>query len=207
MKKTVKIALALLMATIWAFPQAKAEFRWGPTAGAVFSNLHFKQDLMKIDGATGPAVGVLGEMMFPGLGFGVDISALYSMQGATMHLGDRYIWAVDGMGTRRSYLHTLSIPVDLRFKWTRMNGLEDYIAPFVFGGPVFDFHVAHNKIEAMKYAIGSVGIQAGLGVELKKQWQIQASYVWGMTYAMKAVKLIDYSAKSSYWNLRVAYLF
>ena len=207
MKKTVRIAIASLLAILWLAPAAKAEFRWGPTAGAVFSNLQFKQDLMEVNGATGAAAGVVGEMMFPGIGFGIDISALYSMQGATLHLGDREIWAADGFGTRRSYLHTLSIPVDLRFKWTRLNGLEDIIAPFVFGGPVFDFHVAHNSIDAMKYAIGSVGIQAGLGVELKKRWQLQASYVWGMTYAMKATKLIDYSAKSSYWNVRVAYLF
>lgn len=207
MKRNIRIAALLLLALVWIVPAARAEFRWGPTAGAVFSNLHFKQDLMQVDGAAGPTVGVAGEMMFPGIGFGIDVSALYSMQGATLHLGERHIWAVDGFGTRRSYLHTLSIPVDLRFKWTRMNGLEDYIAPYVFGGPVFDFHFAHNDIDAMKYAVGSVGLQAGFGVELKKQWQIQGSYVWGMTYAMKAVKLIDYSAKSSYWTVRITYLF
>ena len=88
-----------------------------------------------------------------------------------------------------------------------MNGLEDYIAPYVFGGPVFDFHVGHNRLKAMEYAFGSIGIQAGLGAELYKRWQIQGSYVWGMTYAMKAVKLLDFSGRCSYWSVRVAYLF
>ena len=40
------------------------------------------------------------------------------------------------------YLHMLEIPLHLRFKWTRMNGLEDYIAPFVYGGP--DFSIVSN---------------------------------------------------------------
>ena len=84
MKKTVRIAIASLLAILWLAPAAKAEFRWGPTAGAVFSNLQFKQDLMEVNGATGAAAGVVGEMMFPGIGFGIDISALYSMQGLSL---------------------------------------------------------------------------------------------------------------------------
>lgn len=186
---------------------ARAEFRWGPTAGAAFTTLTFKQDLIKIDNTVGPMAGVMGELMFPGIGFGVDIGAMYSMQGARLHLGDKKIWAVDGYGTERSMLHTLSIPVNVRFKWTRMNGLEETIAPYVFGGPVFDFTVGHSKLDAMNYAVGAIGLQAGLGVELLKRWQLQASHVWGMTYVMKATKLQDFSARERYWTLRVAYLF
>ena len=163
---------------------ARAEFRWGPAVGIDISNLKFKQDLISTGKIVGPQAGVQGEMMFPGIGFGID-----------------------GYGQETSYLHTLSIPVDLRFKWTRMNGLEDYIAPYVFGGPVFDFHLGHNSLKAMNYAFGSIGMQAGLGVELWKRWQVQGSYVWGLTYAMKAVKLIDFSGRCSYWTVRVAYMF
>ena len=144
--------------------------------------------------------------MFPGIGFGIDISAFYSMQGGSMDLGRWPIWSKE-YGNDKSLLHTLSVPIDLRFKWTRMNGIEDYIAPYVFGGPVFDFHIGHNRLKAMEYAFGSIGLQAGLGVELYKRWQVQGSYVWGMTYAMKAVKLLDFSGRCSYWSVRVAYMF
>lgn len=186
---------------------ARAEFRWGPTLGAGFTTLKFKQDLIKVDNTVGPMAGVQGEMMFPGIGFGIDIGAMYSMQGARLHLGEKKIWAVDGYGTERAMLHTLSIPLNLRFKWTRMNGVEDMIAPYIFGGPVFDFTIGHSKLDAMEYAGGSVGLQAGFGVELFKRWQIQGSHVWGMTYALKAVKLQDFSAREDYWTVRLTYLF
>lgn len=199
------LAVAIIAAA--ASLTAKGEFRWGATAGVDFTNLIFKQDLIKIGKTLGPTLGVQGEMMFPGIGFGIDIGAIYSMQGAWLHLGDKRIWAVDGYGKERSYLHTLSIPINLRFKWTRMNGIEDYIAPFVFGGPVFNFTIAHNKLKAMEYPGGSIGVQAGLGFELFKRWQIQAAHVWGMTYAIKAVKLQDFSARERYWTVRATYFF
>lgn len=206
MKQNIRLFAVAIIAAVAAFA-AKGEFRWGPTAGVDFTNLIFKQDLIQVDKTVGPTLGVQGEMMFPGIGFGIDIGAMYSMQGARLHLGDKRIWAVDGYGTERSYLHTLSIPVNLRFKWTRMNGIEDYVAPFVFGGPVINFTVAHNKLKAMEYAGGSIGVQAGLGVELWKRWQLQAAHVWGMTYALKAVKLQDYSARERYWTVRATYFF
>lgn len=206
MKHNLRLLAVTIIAAAAALA-AKGEFRWGPTAGVDFTNLIFKQDLIKIDKTVGPTLGVQGEMMFPGIGFGIDIGAMYSMQGARLHLGDKRIWAADGYGTERSYLHTLSIPLNMRFKWTRMNGFEDYLAPFVFGGPLINFTVAHNKLKAMEYAGGSIGVQAGLGVEVLKRWQIQAAHVWGMTYAMKAVKLQDYSARERYWTVRATYFF
>lgn len=206
MKHNLRLFAVAIIAAV-ASLAAKGEFRWGATAGVDFTNLIFKQDLIKVDKTIGPTLGVQGEMMFPGIGFGMDIGAMYSMQGATLHLGEKHIWAVDGYGKERSYLHTLSIPLNLRFKWTRMNGLEDYVAPFVFGGPIFNFIVAHNKLKAMEYAGGSIGLQAGMGFEIKKRWQIQGAYVWGMTYSLKAVKLQDFSARERYWTARVTYFF
>ena len=201
--KIFLIAAAMILGAV----AARAEFRWGPTAGVNLSTLNFSQELFSVDRSVGEVAGITGEMMFPGIGFGIDIGAMYSMQGATLNLGRWPIWAVDGYGKERCYLHTLSIPVDLRFKWTRMNGIEDYVAPFVFGGPVFNFTVAHNKLDAMDYAVGSIGVQAGLGFEVMRRWQIQGSYVWGMTYALKAVKLQDFSARERYWTLRATYFF
>ena len=206
MKKISRlIAVVILLAGFASV--AKAEFRWGATAGVNITSLDFKQDLFKVTDGVGPVLGVQGEMMLPGIGFGFDVGAMYSMQGGGMNLGQWPIWEADGYGKEHSYLHTLSIPLDVRFKWTRMNGFEDYLAPFVFGGPIFNFTVAHNKMRAMDYAGGSIGIQAGLGVELFKRWQLQGSYVWGMTYVMKAAKLQDYSARERYWTVRAVYFF
>lgn len=186
---------------------ARAEFRWGPTAGVSLTNLNFSQDLFSVDRSIGPVAGVMGEMMFPGIGFGIDIGALYSQEGATLHLGERKIWAVDGYGNERAYLHYLQIPINLRFKWTRMNGFEDTLAPYVFGGPSVSILCGKSDIKAIDYAGGCIGVQAGVGVELFRRWQIQGQYMWGMTYALKMAKLNDDSARGGNWQIRVSYLF
>lgn len=204
--KNIRYVIVALAVAFTALA-GRAEFRWGPTAGVSITTLDFKQDLFKVDRSVGPAVGVMGEMMFPGIGFGIDIGALYSTQGATLHLGDRKIWAVDGYGTERSYLHMVQIPIDLRFKWTRMNGFEDTLAPYVFGGPTISILAGHNNLKALDYTAGSIGLQCGVGVELFRHWQLQGQYTWGMTFATKMAKLVDDSARTDFWQIRVTYLF
>lgn len=186
---------------------ANAEFRWGPTAGVNLSTLKFSQGLFSVDKSIGEVAGVTGEMMFPGIGFGVDISAMYAQEGATLNLGERKMWASEGYASPRVYLHYLQIPVNLRFKWTRMNGFEDTLAPYVFGGPSISILCGHSSVKAIDYAAGCIGLQAGVGVELKRHWQIQGQYMWGMTYGLKMNKLTDYSGLSRVWQIRVAYMF
>ncbi|RXE73701.1 porin family protein [Muribaculaceae bacterium Isolate-013 (NCI)] len=201
--KIFLIAAAMILGAV----AARAEFRWGPTAGVNLSTLNFSQELFSVDRSVGEVAGITGEMMFPGIGFGVDFSALYSQEGATLHLGERRIWAVDGYKSPRAYLHYLSIPINLRFKWTRMDGFEETLAPYVYGGPTISILCGHSGIKAIDYAAGSIGLQAGVGVELKRHWQIQGQYMWGMTYGLKMKKLTDFSARSGVWQLRVAYMF
>lgn len=205
MKRFFKISLLVMMLAVSV--GASAQFRYGVTAGADLTTLKFKQTLFDIDRSVGYTAGVQGELMFPGIGFGIDVAGLYTQRGATLHLGQREIWASDGYGNERSYLHYFEIPINLRFKWTRMAGLEDYIAPFVYGGPSFSFLVAHNRIKALEYAGCDLGVQCGLGFEILRRWQVQAGYCWGMTYAMKTVKLGDFSARNRTWSMRVTYFF
>lgn len=197
------IALAGLLGTT----DATAQFRWGPTAGIDITSLKFKQDLFAVDNSVGFQVGAQGEMMFPGIGFGIDFAALYSHKGAKMDLGSREIWASAGYGRENLHLHYLEIPVNLRFKWTRMSGFEDYVAPYVFGGPTFGFHLGHSRLKAFEYAGGDLGVQCGLGFEVLRRWQVQGSYTWGMTYAIKAKQLLDFSARNRAWQIRVTYFF
>lgn len=199
--------LLISLALIFCASGAKAEFRYAATAGANYSSLKFKQDLAPIDHVAGPRAGVTGELMFPGIGIGLRLGAFYSMKGAKADLGQRKIWYIDGFRNQSLYMHTLEIPVNLEFKWTRMNGIEDYIAPLVFGGPVFDFTIAHSKCSAMEYPLGSIALRAGGGFQLFKRWQLTAAYTWGMTYAIKAVKLENFSAQNRYWNVSLSYFF
>ncbi|MCM1370190.1 MAG: PorT family protein [Candidatus Amulumruptor caecigallinarius] len=200
-----KIILLLIFAAVAV--SASAKFRWGPTLGANFSDYHWKQDLVGTEMTPGFSAGLQGELMIPGIGFGIDMGLKYVNRGGKVHFGDQYIWSSSGIGVVDLRLHTIQVPINLRFKWTRMNGIENYVAPFLFAGPQFNFNVANTKCEAVKKAGASVGIQCGLGFELFKRYQISAGYVWDVTYDVETIKLDNFSARLQGWLVDVAVLF
>ncbi|MCM1310013.1 MAG: PorT family protein [Bacteroides sp.] len=206
----MKKLLAILAIAI-ALPAA-AQFRYGPQVGLNFSTMKFKQDLISVDQAAGPSADLLCEFIFTNFGVGIDFGIGYSMTGAFVNLGEKPVWSLNGFGREHVMLHNLHIPLHIRFKWTKLQGLEDYIAPIVYGGPEFDIQVGHSRIrsngqQAFKYSGGDFALGCGLGVELLKHWQLTAGYTWGMTYALKTRQLDDFSARWQGWNVRVAYLF
>lgn len=145
--------------------------------------------------------------MIPGIGFGVDFGLRYANRGGRVAFGDQYVWSSDGIGTVDLRLQTIQIPVNLRFKWTRMNGIENYVAPFVYAGPEFNFNVANTKCDAVKRAGASVGLGVGLGAELFKRYQLSGGYVWDVTYDVKTHKLDEFSARLEGWVVNFAVLF
>ena len=186
---------------------AYAQFRIAGIAGANIADLNFKQDLVTVSQTVGYTAGLQAEMMFPGIGFGIDLGLLYNQLGAKVNLGEKKIWNTLGFGEENVRLHYLQIPFHLRFKWTRMQGLEEKIAPFVFGGPDFTILMGHSNASAFKCAGGELGVTAGLGFEILRNWQVSGSYTWGMTYALKTILLDDFSARNRQWTFRVAYFF
>lgn len=209
-----KIIILLAAAILLCAPASRADFRYAPVIGFNITNLKFHQDLVQIQSMPSAQAGIECELMFPGLGFGMDFGLIYNQLGAKVNLGERRIWAVDGFGKPTVLLHTFQVPLHLRFKWTRMNGLEDYIAPFVYGGPEFTILAFHNKVTGnpgvanpFKYTGGDLGLNVGGGFELLRRWQVSFQYTWGMTYLLKTVKLDNYSARSRQLSVRVAYYF
>ena len=190
--------LLLLMASTLT---AGAQFRYAPILGYNNTDLNFNQKLITVKSVSAFRAGVTGELMFPGLGFGLDIGAIYSLDGAKVNLGEKEVWASSGYGNERLFLHNLEIPVNLKFKWTRMQGLEDYIAPYVYGGPTFSFLLAHNNVKAFDYNVLTVGLQAGIGFEIFKVWQIQGEYNWGISTQVRTIKLDDFAAKNRRWSI------
>lgn len=197
----------ILAALLLAAPMASAQFRWGATAGVNFNTMKFKQDLFDVSQGFGESAGIRGELMFPGIGFGIETGLMYEQRGASLNLGDKLIWSSQGYGKERIYIHSIDIPFNLKFKWTRLQGAEDYIAPFVFGGPILSIQAGHSKCRAIEYSGGEVAVVAGIGAEIYKNWQVAASYTWGMTYALKMRLLTDLSARNRTWDIRVTYFF
>lgn len=190
-----------------AFVTANAEFRWGPQVGVNISTLNFKQELLTVGQSAGCDVGVVGELMFPGIGFGIDLGLNYSMHGAKVNLGEKKIWASEGYGNEQLYLHTLQIPINLKFKYTRLNGIERTIAPFVYGGPVFSFNLSHSDVKAFEFPGGSMLLQCGLGAELFRRFQISGGYYWGVTYEARTLKLENFSCRPQGWTVKLTWLF
>lgn len=203
MRKYLFTLLALLAVAL----PASAEFRWGPQIGYNYSDFYWKQDLVTSKGTSGFQAGVVGEVMIPGIGFGIDFGLLYSMHGGKVNFGERPVWSTGGFGNEMIRLHQINVPFHIRFKYTRFGGFERLLAPFAYAGPTFDFTVGHSKKTPLEYPEGSVGIQVGLGAEIIQRLQISVGYTWGVTYEMRTVKLDNFSARSQRWNVNVAWLF
>jgi hypothetical protein len=201
------LTLLILVCAFFGSYSANAQFRYGPAVGVNISSLKFKQDLISVDKAVNYTAGIQGEMMFPGIGFGLDLGLLYEQLGANVNLGEKTIWASQGFGRERVYLHYIQIPFHLKFKYTNLNGLEDYIAPFVSGGPDFTLLAAHGSDKAFNYSGGELGLSVAVGAELYRNWQVSAGYTWGMTYSLKTQLLENFSARNRAWNVKVAYFF
>lgn len=202
MKRILLSLVALIVAVA-----ASAEFRWGPTAGVNFTTYKYSQELFVIDHSVGGGAGVMGELMFPGIGFGIDFGLNYNLHGAKLHLDDKKVWESDGYGIEQSYLHTIEIPISVRFKYTNLNGIERIVAPYVYGGPIFSIIAGQNELDALDYSGGSIMLQCGVGAELFERLQISGGYYWGMTYETMTKKLDDFSSRSQGWRINLTYLF
>lgn len=184
-----------------------AKFRCGPTVGANFDHYHWKQKLVSSDQLVGFDAGLQCELMIPGIGFGVDFGLRYLYRGGKVGFGDQYVWSSDGIGNTDLRMHTIQVPANLRFKYTRLNGIENIIAPFVYGGPRFNFNCANSKCDAIDRYNFSLGLGCGLGVELYKKFQISAGYDWDVTDVVETHKLDDFSARLRGWVIDFAVLF
>lgn len=206
MKKLLTLALTAIL-LLGCAQTGHAEFRWGPTLGMTYNHPRFKQILFPTQDKMGFAAGVTGENIFPGIGIGMTLGLEYQMRTHGLDLGDREIWASQGLGHVDLRMSYIALPIHLRWKWTRLNGLEEKIAPFIYGGPTIGFMVGHSKLKPFTFAHGDVNLDCGFGLELFRRLQISGGYSFGMTYAYKAKILTNFSARTNFWTVRVAYFF
>lgn len=203
MKKILPILLI-----VFGIFSASAELRWGIAAGSDVSSFFWKQDIVHTHHKAGFNAGVMSEIMIPGIGFGVDLGVRYNQHCANANFGEFPIWKEDATGlTQDITVRAIQIPVNLRFKWTKMDGLEKYVAPFAYAGPVFSFTLNNSAKTILEHPAGNVGVQVGAGGEFFEHLQLSAGYFWGLSYEIRTIKLDNYSARPQGWNINLAYLF
>ena len=207
MKKSIISIVIMCVALLSASTVSAQKSRWGVMVGADMTDLEFDQNLFSVNQNVGGTLGVMGELILPGVGFGFDAGLLYTMRGAELNLGEKPVWASQGYGKENCMLHYIEIPIHLKLKYNRLNGFENVLMPMVFVGPEFSFLVAHSDLQAMKYPAGEFGLNVGFGVEIKRKVQVAASYCKGMSYALKTKELDDFIAKNKTWKVTCTYLF
>ncbi len=204
--KFLIISVALLSA-ISSFAQPVR--RWGVTVGGNYNEIHFKQtDIFESDRMFGGSVGITGDMMIPGVGFGIDGSILYTLRQGRLHLGDRRIWESQGLGNEVARQHYIDVPINLKFRYSKLGGLESTLMPFIYAGPTFSFLVGHNKVgDALKYTPVNVLLHAGIGVELFNKVQVSGGYSFSVGQNLGTKLLDDHVAKHRTWFIQATYFF
>lgn len=198
--------LVTLVAALVAMA-ACAESRWGVTAGANYNDMHFKQsDIFESGHMVGGEVGVMGELIAPGIGFGIDGAVLYSMRGGKLHLGDKRAWAAQGVGTENAILHYIDVPIALKLKYHNLGGFENTLMPIIFAGPTISFLAGHsNCADQLSYKTVSASLNMGLGVEIKNRVQVKAGYQFGLGESVRTKLLDEHIAKNRTWFLTATY--
>ena len=123
-------------------------------------------------------------------------------------MGDREVWKSLGLGDENVMLHYIDVPVLLKFKYMRMNGFENTLAPIAYGGPVFSFLAGHSKVNnEIDYNTFNIGVRAGVGVELFNKVQVSVNYTFSIGEALRTRLLDSHGAKNRCWGITAVYLF
>ncbi len=203
--KRISLLIAALVLTT-AATMAQTSSRWGITAGANINNVHFKQhDIMPSKTMWGPQVGVTGEMNFSGVGFGVDGSVLYSLKQGKVNYGDRTAWSSLGYGNETVSMHYIDVPLHLKLKWRRLEGLENTIMPMIYVGPQFSFLAYGNHKSLNSYPPVNVYLDMGAGIELMERVQIRGGYNFSIGQSFHTKILDDNVAKNRTWYFSVTW--
>lgn len=209
MKKVLSVIAMLIVAS--SAVTAMAESRWGIVAGANVNSFPAYQTgiykLYNADNTVGASVGINGEIFFPGIGMGVDGSLIYNYTQAKLHLGEQKIWQSQGVDVEKPTMHVLEIPLNVKYRYINLNGIENKIYPFVFAGPNINILLGHSDNGHMEYTTTSLGLHVGFGVEIMRKFQISASHEWGLSQAFKTKLLDDNAHKLRTWHIRATYFF
>ncbi len=201
---SITIALAAVLSI-----NMSAETRLGATVGVNHNKLHFGQtDIFTSGQMVGGNAGIMGELMIPGIGFGVDASLLYSMRNAKLHFEEKKAWSSMGVGAETATFHYIDIPINLKFRYHNLNGFESTFMPMAFAGPVISILAGHSKCaDQLSYTKLSLSMQMGIGCELFQKVQLKAGYQFGIGETCRTKLLEEHNAKNRTWFVNATYFF
>ena len=195
-KSLIILAIAAVATTF----AAQSQVRFGVKAGITLNKLRFSDNALEeviqqyieswSDNCTGFTGGVMIDAELPLTGLCVDGSIMY------VH--------------RRKDMDYINVPINIKYKFA-FPGAEQKFCPFIATGPDIAFRV--NKdikeiAEIFKQKRFDIAWNIGLGFEIVRHIQLQASYGFGLN---KIVYPAEYQEgaglKNRYWTITAAFLF
>lgn len=202
----VKFSIILLLAALCTGLSAQAKFGIGPKVGLNVNQLHFSgSKLLDASNRCGVTAGVTAEYIAPMLGFGADISVMYTHMKTHVELAE-----LDGYNASGNFLE---IPLHLKYKFS-LPAVGSIISPYIFTGPNVAVKLSgdHSYFDTKTT---QWGWDLGIGVELIRHLQIGAGYTWGLNKLAEVVindnAGLNYSndikVKNNYWTVTAAWMF
>lgn len=199
--------IALIFSAVLLFASAaNASLRFGVKAGLNVDAIHFNKKTFDTDNRCGFTLGAMGEYLIPGIGLGVDLSAMYTRLNNSF---DVTIINENGESNSKNIpgKNFIEIPLNLKYM-VSIPVISNILRPYIFTGPTFAFKLDKNSIKEYKTATCQVAWNVGLGVELIKHLQVGASYGFGVNNIAKNwVNTANLKVKNNYWTITAAWLF
>lgn len=202
----VKFSIILLLAALCTELSAQAKFGIGPKVGLNVNQLHFSgSKLLDASNRCGITAGVTAEYIAPMLGFGADISVMYTHMKTHVELE-----GVDGYNASGNFLE---IPLHLKYKFS-LPAVGSIISPYIFTGSNVAVKLS-GEDSYFSTKTTQWGWDLGIGVELIRHLQIGAGYTWGLNKVAEVVinenAGLNYSndikVKNNYWTVTAAWMF
>lgn len=194
-QKLLLIVFAIITMTL----PAQAQLRFGLKGGVAVNRLHFSKSLYASENRSGFTAGLQLEFSLPVAGLGLDGSLMYSHRNDALTQMERTF--------KRDYIE---IPVHVKYGFTLM-GLNKVLVPYIFTGPNFSFLFNESKQDLWDNRASNTAWDFGVGIELLKHLQLQATYCVGLTKSFKMQ--VDerpqdvVQGRDRCWTLTAAYLF
>ena len=217
----LKRITAMLVIAILGFGAAQAQLRFGIKAGINVNELHFNKDTFNGDNKTGWTAGLMTQFLIPGVGFGFDLSVMYTRLNSNLiEFGNTDLSSTypnSDMVVLEQNKNFIDVPLNLKYRIS-LPVVGSIISPYIFTGPAFAFKVGKVKETwtNIETKTCQVNWNVGLGLELLKHLQVGASYGFGINNILKddsilgslsGINATDLKAKNNYWTITAAYLF
>lgn len=205
MKKTIRLALAAIIALAATAPAAAKPFQIGPVVGMNVNSIDLNSvaNNFKADNRCGFGGGVMAKFTLPIINLGVDASLMYERRSSQIEKSDNNLENLN--------YDYFAVPIHARWD-IPMPMVSQVIYPTIFTGPNLAFRMGKSTINDFKANKYNIGWDFGVGLTFVQHLQISAAYTLGISN--KALSYIgldnqtaDIKGKTNGWTVTAAWLF